>query len=573
MIKCHGACVDGKKGSTIWFDNEVTLRTKYKLAKKYNLLGVGMWAVDKLPGPNDDGSDPHKENRTAMWDAIVSWNNNSSSNPLLKSFEATSYLTSNTFPSKDHPARLLNSTIQFNSTEGKSDLVTLRFDATKTMQTVLGFGGAITDSVAHVFNEMSEDRQKEAVEALFGESGQQYNLVRMTIGSTDFSTTVYNYNPNKDNFNQSLFSIDHDKKQIIPLAKRALGANSKLEILSSPWSPPGWMKVGWLTFKGYMRNSAKPGMIQKDDIFESYALYTSKYISAMKEEGLKVSRITIQNEPDSADHMVVATYPACNFNGTDEGHYLKNYLGPRIRKDHPEVQIYIHDGQKFHDVPIKSRVDDILSAVGGLESGFVDGVAFHWYGDNLKNFQYLGELRDAYPKLSLLATEATLQDPRTQTDPWGEAMKYAIDIIGDLQNGAEGWIEWNVLLESNGGPTCIGPTETTLCTPEIGHCDAPLLYKKSSDEIEYRGTYHYMAHFSRFMSRGDLIVNATTTSDNTPLRSVASISPDGSKMNIVVLNTDSKSTVEYNLDVGLGSVASSISLPPRSIQTIVVDMK
>ena len=99
-------------------------------------------------------------------------------------------------------------------------------------------------------------------------------------------------------------------------------------------------------------------------------------------------------------------------------------MGPRIRKDHPDVKIYIHDGQKFHDVPIKNRVDNILSAVGGLESGFVDGVAFHWYGDNLKNFQYLGDLRDAYPELPLLATEATLKDPRTQTDPWGEAMKY-----------------------------------------------------------------------------------------------------------------------------------------------------
>ena len=132
-----------------------------------------------------------------------------------------------------------------------------------------------------------------------------------------------------------------------------------------------------------------------------------------------------------------------------------------------------------------------------------------------------------------------------------------------------------MLLESNGGPTCIGPTETTICTPEIGHCDAPLLYKKSSDEIEYRGTYHFMAHFSRFMERGDLIVNATLSSgnDGTPLRSVASVSSDGSKMNVIVLNTDEKNTVQYNLDVGLGSIASSISLPPRSIQTIVVNLK
>ena len=50
-----------------------------------------------------------------------------------------------------------------------------------------------------------------------------------------------------------------------------------------------------------------------------------------------------------------------------------------------------------------------------------------------------------------------------------------IDIIGDLNAGAEGWIEWNVLLDNTGGPTCIGPTANDYCTPLIGHCDAPIL--------------------------------------------------------------------------------------------------
>ena len=36
------------------------------------------------------------------------------------------------------------------------------------------------------------------------------------------------------------------------------------------------------------------------------------------------------------------------------------------------------------------------------------------YGKNLANFQYLAALHQKYPKLPLLGTEATLQDPRTQ---------------------------------------------------------------------------------------------------------------------------------------------------------------
>ena len=111
--------------------------------------------------------------------------------------------------------------------------------------------------------------------------------------------------------------------------------------------------------------------------------------------------MTIQNEPDSADHMFPVAYPACNFNGTDEGSFLQQYLGPQIRADHPDVRIFIHDGQKFHDVPILDRVKDIIAAAGG-DMKYIDGVAFHWYGNNLKNYQYLDELRTAFPQLPLL---------------------------------------------------------------------------------------------------------------------------------------------------------------------------
>ena len=134
-------------------------------------------------------------------------------------------------------------------------------------------------------------------------------------------------------------------------------SNGTLRCLSTSWSPPGWMKAPYLRAKGYMRNSAKPGMIDDPKMYESYALNLSKYLSAYKAAGVNIDKMTIQSEPDSADHMFAATYPACNFNGTGEGLFLKDYLGPRMRADHPDLQIFVHDGQKFHDVPILERVD------------------------------------------------------------------------------------------------------------------------------------------------------------------------------------------------------------------------
>ena len=113
---------------------------------------------------------------------------------------------------------------------------------------------------------------------------------------------------------------------------------------------------------------------------------------------------------------------------------------------------------KFHDVPILTRVDEIIKAAGGDSS--TCGVAFHWYGNNLNNYQYLRALNQKYPKLSLMATEATLEAPVRQhmgTTPWKEAQKYGVDIIGDLNENTEGgsngmycWIQrWTHLYWTN----------------------------------------------------------------------------------------------------------------------------
>ena len=43
----------------------------------------------------------------------------------------------------------------------------------KKGSTVEGFGGAITDSVAHVFGQLEADLQEEVIEALWGPTGQK----------------------------------------------------------------------------------------------------------------------------------------------------------------------------------------------------------------------------------------------------------------------------------------------------------------------------------------------------------------------------------------------------------------
>ena len=66
-------------------------------------------------------------------------------------------------------------------------------DTLHRFQTILGFGGSVTDATAEVFARLPKGRQKEFLEAYFdSDKGIGYNIVRVSIQSNDFSTH-YNY--------------------------------------------------------------------------------------------------------------------------------------------------------------------------------------------------------------------------------------------------------------------------------------------------------------------------------------------------------------------------------------------
>ena len=109
--------------------------------------------------------------------------------------------TAETIPSKDHPDRLAKYVYNISDTK-KADRMTLKVDLDTKYQTLKGFGGAFTDSVAHVFSQLNSKLQEEVLEAMWGETGQKYNLARLTVGGTDFSVDVYNYNEKPNDFDQ-----------------------------------------------------------------------------------------------------------------------------------------------------------------------------------------------------------------------------------------------------------------------------------------------------------------------------------------------------------------------------------
>lgn len=106
-------------------------------------------------------------------------------------------------------------------------------------QEILGFGGAFTEAAGYCFSKLKLNLQENLIKDYFSEQGLNYTLCRTHINSCDFCLNTYAYSNNES---LSDFSIDRDKKYIIPMIKSALKINPNISLVATPWSPPAFMK-------------------------------------------------------------------------------------------------------------------------------------------------------------------------------------------------------------------------------------------------------------------------------------------------------------------------------------------
>jgi len=174
------------------------------------------------------------------------------------------YLTS-----KDSNSRLKKISESEISTDSKRELQSIRLHPNLLRQTILGFGGAFTEASASIYDQLDINKKSEIIEAYFGKNGNRYNMGRTHINSCDFSLGNYALCEIEDR-ELANFSIDRDKKMLIPFIKAALEKTSvPLHIMASPWSPPPWMKTN---------NQMNHGGKLKEEYQDTWAEYYCKYI-------------------------------------------------------------------------------------------------------------------------------------------------------------------------------------------------------------------------------------------------------------------------------------------------------
>ena len=406
--------------------------------------------------------------------------------------------------------------LYFNQTELKVKKIPKRFESQIiniypeiTSQKIIGFGAAVTESAGYAFSRLPQEKKECLINDYYSTNGLNYSIARLPVGSCDFSIKSYSYASKR---NLSDFSIEKDKQYIIPMLKKAAEENPKLICLASPWSPPWFMKNTFLlTLGGKLRSKYR----------QAWADYLVKYIQCYKNEGFDIKYLTVQNEANA-----IQVWESCLYDSKHEADFAINYLYPALKENNLDTKILIWDHNKERVV---RRAIEEFSVEGSDEA--ISGMAFHYYsGDHFENLKLF---RDLYPNKILIHTECcTGYSAFKQCDEIPNAELYAHEIIGDLNSGANGFIDWNIMLDHEGGPN-----------HKKNFCNSPVMLNEDSSDYIKNLSFHYIGHFSKFIQVGAEKIEHSKYTDKLEL--CAFKNPDNSI--VVVIMNKFDWDIDYNL--------------------------
>lgn len=411
----------------------------------------------------------------------------------------------------------------------------LRVDPNKQYQQILGFGGAFTESGAYVLSKIHPKKRQEVIDAYFSpNSGLNYSLCRLHMNSCDFSLGNYSCDDTPGDIDLKNFNINRDRQYLVPFIKDAItSSKSPIRLLATPWSPPAWMKTNDnMNFGGSLKSKYR----------ETWALFFSKFIHEYEKEEIVIWGLSVQNEP-----MAKQTWDSCLYTAEEESEFVRDYLGPRLQKDgyqDKKIIIWDHNRDLLYDWA-KIILADPETAK------YIWGIGFHWYSG--EQFENVKQTYHQFPEKHLLFTEGCIEKG-VKLGQWDRGEIYAHNMIGDFNNGAAGWIDWNMVLDQNGGPNHVG-----------NYCDAPVIVNTENGEVFYQSSYYYIGQFSKYIGIGARLIECL--SDGIDLEAAAFLNPD-STIAVIVLNRKNE-ILQFELEV-LGDSAT-IFCPGHSIQTILME--
>ena len=442
-----------------------------------------------------------------------------------------------------------------------ADEATLRVDVDQRKQRVTGFGGSFTDASAYLVYQLSPTQRQRILEAYFHEDGAHYSLTRTHMNSCDFSRFQYSYAPVEGDVDLVHFSIHPDREYLLPMIREAQAISTDgFKVIASPWTAPPWMKDNRAWVGGRLRPELRP----------TWANFFVKHAQAYAAEGVSIWAYTVENEP----HGNGDNWESMLYSPEEMTDFVEQYLGPTLEANglgHLHVLGYDQN---------REGLDEWVSVM--YPSKHFAGTAVHWYESTIDHFpDALDRAHEAAPDKFLIQTEACCdaQVPVWQDDDWywrAEATdwgytwrepekkhlhpkyapvhRYAQDLIGCLNHWVDGWIDWNMVLDRQGGPNWFE-----------NWCVAPVIVDPERDEVYFTPLYDVMCHFSKFLRPGATVLGSTCS--DLDVVAVVAETPDGSHAIVCFNPSDSPRTLRIE---GLAAEAFRVVVGAQTLQTLLL---
>lgn len=465
----------------------------------------------------------------------------------------------------------------------------LEVDPGSPRQTVLGIGGALTESSAYVLASLTERRRARILDLCFGPEGADFQLARIPIGACDFSVEGrYSYDDTAGDTALAHFSIAHDREgfpgarnpryALLPLLRDALARAPRLKVVASPWTAPAWMKDNQDWYGRGRGGTLLP------EHFDTFARYMVRYLEAYRHEGVPIWAITPENEPLGNGGQ----WESMEFSDEALRDYVRDHLGPRLEAAGlGGVKVIQFDHNRDADALRYART--LLGDPAAAR--YVWGTGLHWYNaTDSANPEILDQLQQAFPTKALLHTEGCIdgigtpenapggefrgwKNPvwwwtpsardwgfywappaeRAAHPPYAAVQRYARDLIEGLNHGLAGWIDWNLVLDRRGGPNHVG-----------NYCAAPIMVDTAGGDTFVAPIYALLAHVSRYIRPGDRILRVAARAPDA-FHAASALSADGRRLVVVAFNG---SAIPRPYTIRVGPRVASVVIPPQAIQTL-----
>ncbi|KJH42620.1 O-Glycosyl hydrolase family 30 [Dictyocaulus viviparus] len=448
------------------------------------------------------------------------------------------------------------------STKAISGDVNIVVDVRKMFQSIVGFGGAFTDSVGINLNSLSEQTRRNLLEAYFSENGIQYNLGRVPIASTDFSTREYSYADKVDDFEMKSFSLAEDdykykgsgslKEEVNGRYYRSYAVYLmklvvylcllKKEVISTYFTT-AFIYVDSPNLKSLLEFSKR--------LFFNFLRFFEEYAK----NGVLYWGMTLQNEPFTGV-LPFYKWQTTLFTAQTQRDFVKVTIGPLFKGNNftAHLKIMALDDSRIF---LPGWADTIYGDPDAAK--YVDGIGVHWYFNNFMPAKILTVTHNRYPEKFILATEActgSLFVHGPILGDWYRAEEYAEDIIMNLNNYVVGWTDWNMCLNEQGGPTWVN-----------NFVDSPIIVNATADEFYKQPMFYAMGHFSKFIKSGAVRIDTKVVGSQKIL--ATSVVYQG-RRTVVLINKKSTPT-SVSVNDALTKQYLHFTVAPHSIVTLLWD--